>query len=154
MAEHSYGILLYRKGESGVEVLLCHSGGPFFAKKDKGWWSIPKGIANEGEEPLDAARREFKEEIGFMPEGEFISLGIVRQKGGKIVEAWAVEGDLPEGWKLNCSTFFTIEWPPRSGQKKSFPEIDKAEFFPLAEARGKINEAQRDFLDRLEKIKG
>ena len=152
MAEHSYGILLYRKREKGLEVFLCHNGGPFFANKDKGWWSIPKGLGEGNEEPLETAKREFREETGFILEGSFIPLGTIKQKGGKIVEAWAVEGDLPEGWELNCTTSFTIEWPPRSGQKRSFPEIDKAEFFGLEEAREKINAAQAEFLDRLREL--
>ncbi len=126
-----------------------HPGGPFFARKDDGWWSIPKGEIAEGEEPLQAAIREFQEEIGLSPgEGPFVELGSVRQKGGKEVFAWAAAGDLPQGWKPCCNTF-SIEWPPRSGRRQEFPEINAAQFFPLAIARRKMIEAQRPFLDRL-----
>ena len=148
MPKQSAGILLYRKINKEPEVLLVHPGGPFFAKKDLGAWSIPKGEFPEGEDPLDAAKREFQEETGYVPKGEFIPLGSVKQTSGKIVLAWAAQGDFdPEKIKSNT---FTLEWPPKSGQCKEFPEVDRAEWFPLALALEKINSAQRELIQRLQ----
>jgi predicted NUDIX family NTP pyrophosphohydrolase len=140
---------MFRNGKNGLEVLLVHPGGPFFRNKDEGAWTIPKGEAAEGEDLLERAKIEFDEEVGFKPEAsEFIPLGQVKQKGGKIVHAWAFEGDLPENFKHTSNTF-EMEWPPRSGQMAQFPEMDRAEFFLLEKAREKIKAAQIPFLDRL-----
>ncbi len=148
MSLQSAGLLLYRRSRAGVEVLLVHPGGPFFRNRDDGWWTVPKGLPEPGEEPLDAARREFAEETGFAPpEGPFVDLDSVRQKSGKVVHAWAVEGDCdPAGL---CSNTFQLEWPPRSGRTGEFPEVDRAAFFTIEEARRKILAAQAPFLDRL-----
>ena len=150
MARRSAGILLHRLGPEGREVLLVHPGGPFWAKRDDGAWSIPKGEYDEGEEPLAAALREFEEEIGSAlgAVGELIELGDVRQKNRKVVTAWAAEGDVDAG--AVQSNTFEMEWPPRSGRRQAFPEIDRAEWFPLARAREKLIEAQAAFVDRLE----
>ena len=150
MARRSAGILLHRLGPEGREVLLVHPGGPFWAKRDDGAWSIPKGEYDEGEEPLAAALREFEEEIGSALDagGELIELGDVRQKNRKVVTAWAAEGDVDAG--AVQSNTFEMEWPPRSGRRQAFPEIDRAEWFPLARAREKLIEAQAAFVDRLE----
>ncbi|MFL5902144.1 MAG: NUDIX domain-containing protein [Solirubrobacterales bacterium] len=150
MPSTSAGILLFRPSGDAVEVLLVHPGGPFWAKKDEGAWSIPKGEVGDGEEPLACALREIEEELGapfsFMPE-ELIELGSVRQKGGKVVLCWAAGGDFdPAGLRSNT---FTMEWPPRSGVEREFPEVDRAEWFGLERAREKINPAQAEFLDRL-----
>lgn len=149
MTKTSAGLLLFRRGP-GLEILLVHPGGPFFRNKDEGAWSIPKGEVEEGAEPLAAAQREFSEETGLpLPEGEIVPLGEVRQKGGKRVLAWAVEGDLdPTRVKSNT---FEMEWPPRSGRRERFPEIDRAEFFPPELARRKLNSAQAELVDRLER---
>src|SRR5689334_11397166 len=125
----SAGLLLYRRRETDLEFLLVHPGGPFFLRKDESSWSIPKGEAQAAEDLLARAKIEFAEELGFSPRGDFLSLGAVRQKGGKTVRAWAVEGDLPDDFVLRSNTF-ELEWPPRSGRMQSFPEIDRAEFFP------------------------
>ena len=148
MPERSAGILLYRVAANGLEVLLVHPGGPFFARKDDGAWGIPKGLHEDGEEPLAAARREFAEELGSpSPDGPALDLGEIRQKNGKRVRAWALEGDLDaDGITSNT---FTIEWPPRSGRRQEFPEIDRAGWFPLDAARVKILAAQAPLLDRL-----
>lgn len=140
---------MYRRtgDSSSIEVFLIHPGGPFWAKKDLGAWSIPKGEYGDGEIPLDAARREFKEETGFDADGEFISLDPVRQKGGKIVSAWAVEGSIDPA-QINSNTF-SIEWPPKSGRQAEFPEVDKAGWFSPDEARLKLNPAQAAFVDSL-----
>ena len=140
---------MFRNAKDGLEVLLVHPGGPFFQNKDAGAWTIPKGEAEENEDLLSRARTEFEEELGFAPVGDLIPLGSVRQKGGKLVHAWAFEGDLPVPFTL-ASNSFTMEWPPRSGRSQAFPEVDRAEFFSMEEARRKINEAQTVFLDRLE----
>jgi predicted NUDIX family NTP pyrophosphohydrolase len=140
---------MFRNGKNGLEVLLVHPGGPFFRNKDEGSWTIPKGEAAQGEDLLERAKIEFDEEVGFKPAaGEFIPLGQVKQKGGKMVHAWAFEGDLPENFKHTSNTF-EMEWPPRSGQMAQFPEMDRAEFFLLEKARQKIKAAQIPFLDRL-----
>ena len=149
----SAGLLLYRRNGNGVEVLLGHPGGPFWRNKDLGSWSIPKGLIAEGEKPLAAARREFTEETGHRPRGKSLPLGEARQPGGKLVQAWAVEGD----WDAASlkSNMFEMEWPPRSGRRHSFPELDRAEWFDLAEAQAKILKGQAIFLTRLlEKLAG
>ena len=147
MPLHSGGILLYRRRLPGIEVFLGHLGGPYFAKKDQHAWSIPKGLIQQGEQPLAAARREFQEEIGFTPAGRFRELTPVRQAGGKIIHAWAVEGDCdPAALRSNM---FEIEWPPRSGRMQSFPEVDRAAWFALDEARSKIIKGQAALLDQL-----
>ena len=139
---------MFRRRGDAIDVLLVHPGGPFFAKKDHGAWSIPKGEIEPGEEPLTRAKIEFEEELGVKPAGDFFEIGSVKQKGGKVVHAWAFECDLGEDFQLRSNTF-DMEWPPRSGQTQSFPEVDRAEFFPLEIAREKINGAQAEFLDRL-----
>ena len=152
MARTSAGILLYRRREGGLEVFLVHPGGPFWASKDAGAWSIPKGEIDPTEEPLAAARREFEEETGLAAEGRFQPLAPITQAGGKVVQAWAVEGDLdPAALQGNS---FSIEWPPRSGRQQSFPEVDRAAWFPLDAARRKINPAQVALLDELQAAVG
>jgi predicted NUDIX family NTP pyrophosphohydrolase len=143
----SAGLLLFRKLPSGLEVFLAHPGGPFWQARDAGAWTIPKGMIDPGEAPLDAARREFQEETGVVPSGPFHSLGTVKQKGGKIVHAWAWEGDAdPDTVRSNTAT---MEWPRGSGRFLTFPEVDRCAWFALAEAREKINPAQGELLDRL-----
>ena len=143
---------MFRRSQGEVEVLLVHPGGPFFRNKDAGVWTVPKGEAAEGEELLERARIEFREELGIEPSAtEPIELGSVKQKGGKTVHAWAFEGDLPENFIIASNTF-TMEWPPRSGRTEEFPEIDRAEFFSIETAKLKINPAQVPFLDRLTDI--
>ena len=147
----SAGILLYRRAANDLEVLLVHPGGPFWTRRDAGAWSIPKGEYEPEDDPLAAARREFEEELGSAPPGtEPLELGEVRQKSGKLVRAWALEGDLDA--TAAFSNTFTVEWPPRSGQMREFPEVDRAEWFTLAAAREKINSAQAAFLDRLAEV--
>jgi predicted NUDIX family NTP pyrophosphohydrolase len=148
----SAGILLYRLTDGEPEVLLVHPGGPFFKNKDMGIWSIPKGEPDGSEDPKDTAIREFKEELGSEISGNMIALTPVIQKGGKVVSAWTVEGDL-DIEDIVCNTF-SIEWPPRSGKMQDFPEVDKAEWFNLNVARTKINVAQVGFIDELEGILG
>jgi predicted NUDIX family NTP pyrophosphohydrolase len=139
---------MYRRRDGALEVFLVHPGGPFWAKKDLSAWSIPKGEIDPTEEPLAAARREFTEETGFAAEGAFQPLAPITQAGGKVVQAWAFEGDAdPAALRSNT---FSIEWPPRSGRQTSFPEVDRAAWFPLDLARKKINPAQVDLLDELE----
>jgi predicted NUDIX family NTP pyrophosphohydrolase len=150
MARHSAGLLLYRRRPGGLEVFLVHPGGPFWAPKDLGAWSIPKGEFSPGEDPLAAARREFQEETGFTAAGEFIPLTSRKQPGGKIIQAWALEGDCdPAGIHSNS---FTLEWPPRSGRQQQFPEVDRAAWFSLAAAREKILPGQVGFLEELRAI--
>jgi predicted NUDIX family NTP pyrophosphohydrolase len=139
---------MFRRRNNQLEVLLVHHGGPFFARKDDGAWTIPKGEAAPGEDLLTRAQIEFEEELGLKPQGEWIQLGSIKQKGGKTVYAWAFEGDLPESFEPK-SNLFEIEWPPRSGKRKQFPEIDQALLFSEEVARRKINSAQVAFLDRL-----
>lgn len=149
-AKRSAGILLYRRTGAEPEFLLVHPGGPFWAKKDAGAWSIPKGQIEEAEEPRACALRELEEELGPAPEldpEELIELGSVRQRAGKVVEAWAVEADFDPD-QLASNTF-TMEWPPRSGKQAEFPEVDRAEWFGLEAAREKILAAQAELLDRL-----
>jgi predicted NUDIX family NTP pyrophosphohydrolase len=143
----SAGILMYRQTGPGLEVLLVHPGGPFWRNKDDGAWSIPKGEMAEGEEPAVAAKREFLEETGCDLSGPLEPLGDIRQRGGKQVTAFAIEGDL-EVSAIKSNTF-EIEWPPKSGKMQSFPEIDRAEWFDLPAAHVKILESQRLLLDRL-----
>lgn len=151
MAKISAGLLLYRIHDGNPEVLLVHPGGPFWAKKDLGAWSIPKGeVENDSDDYFETAKREFKEEAGFLPEGDFVSLGSVKQKGGKTVHAWAIKGDCDTS--LLRSNTFTMEWPPHSGKQQEFPEADRAEFFPLEKAREKINPAQAEFISKLEQL--
>jgi predicted NUDIX family NTP pyrophosphohydrolase len=147
MAKESAGILLYRRVLGGIEVLLAHPGGPFWAKKDIGVWSIPKGEYLEDEDPLAAARREFAEEIGTPVEGPFLELQPRKQRSGKIVRAWAAEGDLDVA--TVASNLFAMEWPPRSGKMQSFPEVDRAEWFGVEEARKRLNPGQVPILDEL-----
>jgi predicted NUDIX family NTP pyrophosphohydrolase len=142
----SAGLLVYRR-RPHLEVLLVHPGGPFFARKDDGAWSIPKGEVAPEEDLLSAARREVTEETGYVASGPFIELGPVRQKGGKLIRAWACEGDLEPG--AIVSNTFSIEWPPRSGRRAEFPEVDRAAFFDLQTARRKLNAAQVLLLDEL-----
>jgi predicted NUDIX family NTP pyrophosphohydrolase len=138
---------MYRCGGQALQVLLVHPGGPFWARRDAGAWSIPKGEYGADEDPLTAARREFAEELGIAPRGECHPLGEVKQKGGKIVTAFALEGDLDAGAIRPGS--FEMEWPPNSGRRQSFPEVDRAAWFEVAEARSKILPAQAAFIDRL-----
>jgi predicted NUDIX family NTP pyrophosphohydrolase len=150
MAVTSAGILMYRHGDAGIDVLLVHPGGPFWRNRDHGAWSIPKGQLEDGEEPETAARREFAEELGLEATGPLRSLGQVRQRGGKTVLAYALQGTLDAGSAR--SNQIAIEWPPRSGRTISIPEIDRAEWFALPLARQKILAGQLPFLDRLEQI--
>ena len=144
---------MFRRRIESIEFLLVHPGGPFWRNKDDGAWTIPKGEAEAGEDLLARGRIEFEEEIGIKPSGDFAQLGSIRQKGGKTVHAWAVEGDLPVSFKAHSNTF-QIEWPPHSGKLKEFPEIDRAEFLGEEIARRKINPAQLPFLKRLRTILG
>ncbi|WP_336514170.1 NUDIX domain-containing protein [Pollutibacter soli] len=150
MATGSAGILLYRFVESSTEVFLVHPGGPFWAKKDAGAWSIPKGEYDEKEDVLEAAKREFTEETGFTADGDFISLAPARLKGGKIIHAWALEMDIDAN-RIKSNSF-EMEWPPRSGKKKSFPEIDRAMWFIADVAKLKINPGQVPLIVELETI--
>jgi len=144
--KESAGLLLFRRRHT-LEVLLAHPGGPYWRKKDDGAWTIPKGELQESEDPYLAAQREFAEETGFRPQGKPLSLGSLRQAGGKRVYAWAIEED----WDPSslASNHFSMEWPPRSGRIVQFPEIDRAQWFDLATARRKILKSQSEFLDRL-----
>jgi predicted NUDIX family NTP pyrophosphohydrolase len=144
----SAGILLYRKHNGQLEVLLVHPGGPFWARKDDGAWSIPKGEFESDEDPLRAARREFEEELGTpAPAGQALDLGEIKQRAGKLVQAYALQGDL--NTRNITSNTVLIEWPPRSGRQLEIPEVDRAEWFTLQEARNRINLAQSELLDRL-----
>lgn len=148
MPKTSAGLLMYRFHEGNLQVLLAHPGGPFFKNKDEGAWSIPKGEIEPDEDYLLAAKREFEEEMGLIPEGTFLPLTPVKQKGGKIVHAWAIEGECDP--KAIVSNTFSIMWPPKSGKEVEFPEIDRAEFFDVEIARSKINAAQAALIDELE----
>jgi predicted NUDIX family NTP pyrophosphohydrolase len=141
---------MFRRRSNELEVLLAHPGGPFFTRKDDGAWTIPKGEAAPGEDLLTRAQIEFEEEVGFRPKSfqGWIELGSIKQKGGKIVHAWAFEGDLPESFEVK-SNLFEMEWPPGSGRRQSFPEVDQARFFTEGVARRKIKQAQVPLLDRL-----
>lgn len=146
----SAGILLFRRRNAELEILLVHPGGPFWQKKDAGTWSIPKGEYSEGEDPLEAAKREFYEETGLQINGEFLPLGQLVQPSRKMVTAWAVKGDCsPADIRSNT---FSMEWPPRSGRRQEFPEIDRAGWFILSEARKRILKGQAEFIDRLLKL--
>jgi predicted NUDIX family NTP pyrophosphohydrolase len=150
MPKISAGLVMFRRCEGQVLILLVHPGGPLWTKKDLGAWSIPKGEVPAGEDPFSAAKREFQEELGVSAAGEFLPLGTITQKGGKQVQAWAFEG------YCDChavhSNTFSMEWPPHSGRRQSFPEVDRAAFFPLDEAKEKLNAAQVELVERLEKL--
>ncbi len=148
--EVSAGLLMYSYKNNELKVFLVHPGGPYFTKKDDGFWGIPKGLTEPNEELLNTAIREFQEETGIIPHGEFIPLSSVKQKNGKTVYAWAFKTDNENHVHLSSNTF-EIEWPPHSGVRKKFPEIDKGEFFSLDEAKKKITETQREFISKLEK---
>lgn len=152
MPRLSAGLVMYRIKDGKLQVLLAHPGGPFFRKKDDGAWSIPKGEPEADEDLLAAARREFEEETGVVPRGPFAPLSPIKQQGGKIVHAWAFQGDCdPATVRSNT---FTMEWPPKSGRQAEFPEVDRAEFFDLATARKKIKDAQTPLLDEVESLQG
>ena len=145
----SAGILLYRRAATGFEVLLAHPGGPFFSRRDEGHWTIPKGEVDADEDLLAVARREFEEETGLpAPSGQPVALGSIVQKGGKVVHAWALEGDLDPS--VAASNTFTIEWPPGSGRRREFPEIDRVAWFDPAEARRRLKPTQVPLVERLE----
>jgi predicted NUDIX family NTP pyrophosphohydrolase len=147
MAKLSAGLLMFRKCDSEMQVFLVHPGGPFWKKKDLGAWSIPKGEYEKEEDPLDAAKREFEEETGIKPEGEFVALDQIRQPSGKIIAAWAFEGDCsPKELRSNS---FSMQWPPKSGRKQEFPEVDRADWFRVDDARKRIVKGQIGFLDQL-----
>ena len=147
MPKTSAGLLMYRLAKGQLQVFLVHPGGPFWEKRDLGVWSLPKGEIGAGEEALEAAKREFEEETGFRPAGEFLPLSSLKQPGGKTVSAWAFEGDC-DSEKIR-SNRFTLEWPPRSGQQREFPEIDRAGWFAIPDARAKILAGQVGFLEDL-----
>jgi predicted NUDIX family NTP pyrophosphohydrolase len=148
MPKRSAGLLMFRRKTNEVEVFLVHPGGPFWARKDEGSWTIPKGEYFDGEEPLAAAQREFREETGFEARGEFLDLGTVKQTGGKLVSAWALEGDCDPA--LLASNLCTVEWPPRSGKMIEIPEVDRGAWFSLAAGRTAILKSQQPFLDIFE----
>src|SRR5262245_39963536 len=150
MPAESVGILLYKRIVGELQVLLVHPGGPFWRNKDLGAWTIPKGERAQGEDSEATARREFAEELGHLPSGPLTRLGRIRQRGGKYVEAYALEGDFDVDSFV--SNTFEIEWPPRSGRRQSFPEVDRAAWLALAEARQKINPGQQPLLDQLEAL--
>jgi predicted NUDIX family NTP pyrophosphohydrolase len=147
VAKRSAGLVIYRRRDSGIEVFLVHPGGPFWMKKDIGAWSIPKGEYDESEDALTAAKREVEEETGAKVEGNFLALGEVRQRGGKIVTAWAIEADVDE--RSVKSNTFSLEWPPRSGRIQEFPEVDRGGWFTVASARTKLVTGQIAFIERL-----
>lgn len=147
MPKESAGLLVYRKRGGTIEVLLAHPGGPFWAKKDLGAWTIPKGLVEPGEEPLAAARREFAEETGWSADGNFLDLGRYRQPGGKIVHVFAAEGDFDPA--TLASNTFAMQWPPKSGRMQQFPEVDRAAWFSVEEAKRRILKGQAPALDRL-----
>jgi predicted NUDIX family NTP pyrophosphohydrolase len=150
MAKKSAGVLMFRSGSGGVEVFLVHPGGPFWARKDEGAWSIPKGEYAPGEDPLETARREFQEETGFQASGEFIPLTSLKQPSGKVISAWALEGDC-DAASIRSNTF-SMEWPPRSGKQQEFPEVDRAGWFTIPAAKEKILKGQAPFLEELKEI--
>ena len=152
MARESAGILMHRRRGGAIEVLLVHFGGPFWARRDEGAWAIPKGLVEPGETAEAAARREFEEELGAKAEGTLLPLGRIRQKGGKWVEAFALEGELDAD--AIVSNLFTVEWPRGSGTFASYPEVDRAAWYPLAEARRKMLPSQLALLERLEAALG
>jgi predicted NUDIX family NTP pyrophosphohydrolase len=143
----SAGILMFRKRESTLQLFLVHPGGPFWRNKDAGAWSIPKGEYEEGEDPLDAAKREFLEETGIEADGEFLPLGEIKQPSGKVITAWALEGDCePSAVRSNM---FSMEWPPKSGRQQEFPEVDRADWFTANEAKERIVKGQTGLIDRV-----
>ena len=144
--------MVYRPSKTEPEVFLVHPGGPYWAKKDEGAWSVPKGEFTEGEDALEAARREFREETGFDIDGRFIELTPLKQPSGKVIYVWAVEGDLDAG--AVRSNTFSMEWPPKSGTLQEFPEVDRGGWFSIEKAREKLLPGQRGFLDELQKILG
>ncbi|MFO7447575.1 MAG: NUDIX domain-containing protein [Ignavibacteriaceae bacterium] len=144
----SSGLLMYSLNNGKVKIFLVHPGGPFFTKKDDGYWGIPKGLVEKDEDLMIAAKREFEEETGIKPDGEFIPLGKIMQKGGKRVYAWAFNCAINEPIGIICNTF-SMEWPPKSGKYQNFPEVDRGAFFTVEEAEKKINSAQKEFIDRL-----
>lgn len=148
----SAGLLLFRRRNGLLEVFLAHPGGPFWVRRDEGAWTIPKGGVEAGENPLDAARREFEEETGITPSGDFIPLGSIRQRAGKIVHAWAWEGDA-DAARITSNTAET-EWPRGSGRRITYPEVDRCAWFSPEEARKRMNAAQAEFIDRLKKHLG
>ena len=150
MPRYSAGLLMYRHRQGVLEVFLVHPGGPFWAAKNAGAWSIPKGEYTSAEDPLAAARREFTEETGLTAAGKFFPLGSLKQPSGKIIYAWAVAGDCDPG-DIRSNTF-SLEWPPRSGRRQDFPEVDRAAWFPLAAAREKIVRGQAPFLEELQRL--
>lgn len=150
MTKKSAGLLMYRWRRGVPEVLLVHPGGPFWAKKDEGSWSIPKGEYEPGEDPLEVAKREFQEETGYQATGEFIPLTSRKQPSGKVITAWAFEGDC-DASAVKSNTF-SMEWPPRSGKQKEFPEIDRAGWFTIQMGKEKILKGQAGFLEELEQI--
>jgi predicted NUDIX family NTP pyrophosphohydrolase len=152
MAKLSAGLLIYRRSDGALEVLLVHPGGPYWSRKDSGAWSIPKGEYGPDEEPLEAAKREAAEEVGLTVAGPFVPLAPVTQPGGKIVSAWAAAGDF-DASQVQGNTF-SMEWPPRSGTFRSFPEVDRAGWFALPAAREKILKGQLPLLDELERLLG
>jgi predicted NUDIX family NTP pyrophosphohydrolase len=147
MAKRSAGLLMYRWHDDELQVFLVHPGGPFWAKKDMGAWTIAKGEYADGEIPLEAAKREFQEETGFVAQGTFLELGVVQQSGGKLVSAWAFEGDHDPAAMV--SNRCQVEWPPRSGRMIEIPEVDRAAWFSITEGRERILKSQAPFLDRL-----
>ena len=150
MPKKSAGLLMYRRRSGMLEVFLVHPGGPFWSKKDAGAWSIPKGEYTAGEDPLEAAKREFQEETGFQASGEFVPLTPRKQPSGKIITAWAFEGDC-DASAVKSNTFL-MEWPPRSGRQQEFPEVDRADWFTIPVAREKIIKGQSGFLEELTQI--
>ena len=152
MPKRSAGLVMFRRSVGGLEVFLVHPGGPLWANKDRGAWMVPKGEYEPDEPPLDAARREFEEETGFVATGEFLDLGTIRQKSGKLVTAWAFEGDCDPA-NLTSNTC-EIEWPPRSGRNLEIPEVDRGRWFSLDEARNYIREEQQPLLDNLGGLPG
>jgi predicted NUDIX family NTP pyrophosphohydrolase len=148
MAKTSAGVLLYRRAGKSLEVFLVHPGGPFWAKKDDGAWSIPKGELAEDEDPLEAAKREFEEETGFPLKGKLEALEPIKQAGGKIVYAWTIEGEIEQS--AIRSNMFSLEWPPHSGKKQEFPEVDRASWFDLETGRRKILKSQLPLLEQLQ----
>jgi len=150
MPKSSAGLLMFRRPNGALQILLAHPGGPFWAKKDDGAWTVPKGEYESSEDPLEAAKREFAEETGFVPKGPFLPLGSLKQPSGKVVSVWAFESDCDPS--TLASNTFELEWPPKSGRKASFPEIDRVAWFGIAEARAKLLKGQGGFLHALEKF--
>jgi predicted NUDIX family NTP pyrophosphohydrolase len=149
MSKKSAGLLMYRRHNGELEVMLVHPGGPFWAKKDLSSWSVPKGEYTNDEEPFEVAKREFQEETGFKAEGKFIALTPIKQPGGKLITVWAFEGNC-DASKIKSNTF-KMEWPPRSGKQQEFPEVDRAGWFKIAVAKKKILKGQTGFIDELYK---